>query len=423
MKDNNIKKLQDEHARLVTEARSLLDSQTDLTKENEERFDKLMADADSIEARVKREQRAVEAEKNMIGKIHQAAEQRGISREQAEGEEVSYRDSFSAWAKYGMTGINDSQRSVLMQRQVNGDEYRAQSVSGGSPVGIYGGYTVPPEMVMNIEQAMKDYSGVLQAADIFDTGSGVDLPWPNTNDTSNKGAILGENQPVDEQDVTFSQTTFKSFLYYSKLIRCSYQLLQDSAFNLESFITNIAAERIGRKLNEDFSTGAGTTTPLGVVNGATLGYTGLTQNSITYDALVNLEHSVDPAYRISAKTAWMFNDATLKVLRLMKDSTGRPLIWNQDGNLGQGITPSLFGRPYFINQDMASIAAASKSVLFGDFSKYKVRRVRDYVMVRLNERYADRLQVGWFMYARFDGRLIDAGTNPLKYLQQAAASP
>lgn len=423
MNNSNIKKLQDEHARLVTEARSLLEG--DVSKENEERFDKLMSEADGIEARVKREQRAEAAEKAMVGKIHQAAEKKGITRSEAEGREVEYRDAFRNWAKFGEAGLNDESRSILSSRQVNidGSELRAQSVSGGSPVGIYGGYTVPPEMVMNIEEALKSYSGVMQIADEFTTTSGVDLPWPNTNDTSNKGAILGENQPVDEQDITFSTTTFKSFLYYSKLIRCSYQLLQDSGFNLEDHITRVAAERIGRKLNEDFTTGVGVTAPLGVVSGSTLGYTGLTQNSITYDALVNLEHSVDPAYRSSPKTAWMFNDATLKVLRLMKDSTGRPLIWGQDGNLGQGVVPSLFGKPYYINQDMASIGAASKSVLFGDFSKYKIRKAREYVMVRLNERYADRLQVGWFMYCRFDGRLIDAGTHPLKYLQQAAASP
>lgn len=422
--NEHLKKLRDQHAAKVAEARTVLTScEGPVTPELEQRFNAIMADADKIESRFKLEERAIEAEHRLQERIAEAAADAGTSPDEMRAQKAAYRSAFHRFCRFGMQSLNDEERGLMEANFVKPEDLRAQSVTGGSPVGIYGGYTVPDEGMQEIDKALLQFGGALEAARLITTGTGANLPWPTTNDTSNKGAILGENQPVTEQDMTFGLTNLGAFTYTSKLIRVSWQLLQDSAFNFEAEIAGIAGERIGRVLNDHLTTGNGTTQPQGFITGATLGVTALTQNSLTYDNLVDTEHSVDPAYRKGPKVRWQFNDTVYKAMRKLKDGENRPLIWNADGNLSSGTPPALLGHPFTINQSMASFGAGAKTVAFGDFNKHVVRRVREYVLVILRERYADLLQTGFFVFARFDAKVIDAGTHPIKYLAQAAASP
>jgi len=114
----------------------------------------------------------------------------------------------------------------------------------------------------------------------------------------------------------------------------------------------------------------------------------------------------------------MMNDSTLKALK--KLSTGAandPVFFTPGINVGDA--DQMLGKPIYINQDMASIATGEKTILFGDMKKFKIRDVLGYQMMRLNERYADYLQVGFIGFMRCDSGLLDAGTNPVKHLIQA----
>lgn len=416
----SLKTMRDQHGQLVTEARAILTANPGaMQKEDEAKFDKLMADADALEARILAEQRTAEAEKRMLEKTQGNS---GINEVAGAGSE-DYSKVFRSFVRHGNKGLNPEQRKLIEERS---QEFRAQGVSNGVPPGALGGYAVAEDFSDAIELAMRAYGGMVdfENVDTITTSTGATMPYPTSNDTGTKGGLLAENTSIGgEVDIPFSVVNLNAYMYTSRLILASYQLIQDFAFNLDGFIQSRAAERLGRILNEHFTLGTGSGQPHGVVNAATLGVTGSTQFTLSYDNFVDLEHSVDPAYRNNPKSIFMFNDNVLKVVRKIKDSTGRPLIWNQDNNLGSGVVQSIFGHRYVINQDMANLGAESKSVLFGDFSKYKVRKVKEYSLVRLTERFADYLQVGFFIFCRFDGRLIDAGTNPIKYLQQAAASP
>ena len=81
----------------------------------------------------------------------------------------------------------------------------------------------------------------------------------------------------------------------------------------------------------------------------------------------------------------------------------------------------MFGKSYILNDDVADIGAGAASVLFGDFSKYKIRMVQNFKVVRLNELLAEYLSIGLFGFARVDGTLLDAGTHPVKKLIHATA--
>ena len=134
-----------------------------------------------------------------------------------------------------------------------------------------------------------------------------------------------------------------------------------------------------------------------------------------FDEIIDLFHSVDPAYRASPSCRFMFNDSTLSAIRKLKDGDGNYLWQAADGRAGE--PAAILGRGYVINQAMDSIATAKKTVLFGDMNKYVVRRVRDFTLLRLAERYAEYYQVGFLAFNRLDGELLD--TAAVKHLVQA----
>jgi len=294
-------------------------------------------------------------------------------------------------------------------------EYRAQSVA--TPAA--GGYTVPDETMRALEIALLDFGGMRRAATIIRTSSGADLPMPTVNDTANVGVILNENTQVANQDVAFSSLVLNSFKYSSKQVLVSVELLQDSAVPLGEILGRLLGERIGRITNTHFTVGTGVAMPLGIVPAATVGFTApATDGQVTawkYTSMVEMEHSIDPAYRRNA--SWMMSDNALKKSKLILDTQGRPL-WA--AGIAGGAPDTLLGYPLIINNDMAVMAANAKSVLFGDLSKYIIRDVLGITLLRLEERYADFHQVAFLAFARMDGDLLDAGTHPVKVFVNAA---
>jgi len=289
-------------------------------------------------------------------------------------------------------------------------EARAQSLTGSA-----GGYTVPQGFVNQLEASLLAFGGMREVATILRTAEGNDLPIPTVSDHSNVGAILAENTQVSEQDITFAQITMKAYKYSSKLIRVSAELLQDSAIDLESFIGGALGERIARIFNTHATTGDNSSKPQGIsASGA--GKTAAADDAITFAELLDLQHSLDPAYRANAK--FMMHDTTFKLVRKLVDDQNRPIFMNDLSATSPG---TLFGVPVVINQDVATVAASAKAIYYGDFSKYIIRDVQDFTLLRLEERYADYHQVGFVGFSRHDGRILDAGTDPIKHLIMAAS--
>src|SRR5690606_11597836 len=210
-----------------------------------------------------------------------------------------------------------------------------------------------------------------------------------------------------QQDVTFGEAELGAYTYTSKLMKVSWQLLNDSAFNLPQFLARKAGERIGRIWAQHLVSGTGNSQPLGLVDNCEVGHT--TANSdpaaITYDDLIELEHSVDPAYRNSSRTRYVLSDGALKLIRKLKDEQDRPL-WVPVP--APGFPATINGYSYTVDNSMAAPAVGARSIISGDeYSAYVGRQVQGIQMVRLDERYADFLQSGFFAYARMDATLDD----------------
>jgi HK97 family phage major capsid protein len=403
------KRLEDQKRAAETMAGLLTQPDQMLMRDSAERF---LAEADKLKAQIDRIERADDLDREMNGRIESRARNAGRSADEVREEDEAYGQAYNKFLRFGASRLTPADHELLAGRQ--------QTIQNafGEGSGAAGGYTVPTGFYRKLTDAQLAYGGMLEVATVIDTDSGNSLPMPTDNDTSNKGVILGEaSQAADDSSTPFNAVTLSAYMFNSKVIKISLQLLQDSAFDLEAWIKDKAAIRNARAMNDYFTTGTGTGQPSGIVTGAASGKVGATgqTGSVIYDDLDDLFHSVDPAYRANAK--WMMHDQTIKIIKKLKDTLGRPL-WAPGIAVKEPDT--ILGKPFVVNQSMPQMAANAKSILFGDLSAYMIRRVNGAILMRLTERYADYGQVGFILWQRADGALLDAGTHPVAYYANSA---
>jgi len=182
--------------------------------------------------------------------------------------------------------------------------------------------------------------------------------------------------------------------------------------NIEGWIADRLGERIGRTLADYYIEGTGNNQPEGLEESTTLGETATGVDEVTYDEIVELIHSIDPAYRRQAE--FLFCDDLLKQLKQLKDGEGRPL-WVPGVAVREPDT--ILGYRYAIDQEIPDLATDEVVCYFGDFSKFYLRDVTQLQLMRLTERFADYLQVAFLAFSRHDSALLDAGTHPIKHLK------
>jgi HK97 family phage major capsid protein len=450
----NLTEIRERIVKLGVDAKAILDAAAGegraLTDTENSNFDKIDADRDALlktEERVAK-QEAIEARMNTGERRSQATQPNHNERAVAirGGSSVSRRrDSLGAlrgWllmndkngprnefkeaaqrigldlnSKYinirlaasGLTGLDHE--TVRAWEEHDAEERALSTLNSGSPVDGY--YTIQDEPMRSLEVALLAFGGMRAKSSVIRTGTGAALRIPTTNDSSNKGELLAENTQVNQKDVAFNQLTLDAFKFSSKAVLVSSELLQDSSVDIASMLGRLLGERIGRIINDYYTTGTGSGEPKGLLAATTASGVQFAAQTPTVAEMISIEHSVDPEYRVNA--AWMFSDSMLAEIKKITDaSTGRP-IWMP--NVIGGQPDTILGYPFVINQSMAVAAGsgAGKSVAFGDLSKYLIRDVRDLTLKRLDERYAEYDQVGFLAWYRGDGDLLDAGTHPVKH--------
>lgn len=300
---------------------------------------------------------------------------------------------------------------------LNAEDWGSVRATMSTTTPAEGGFTVPTQTASSIIEVMASFGGMRDVATLLPTESGAPLNFPTTDGTSEEGELIAENQTATDDDIDFGTVGLSVHKFSSKVVVVPIELLQDSGVDLEAFIGRRLAERLARIQNKMFTLGTGTGQPRGVVTAAALGKAGITGQSttITMDDLIDLEHEIDPAYRDQAR--FMFHDKTLKALKKLKDTTGRP-IWLPGYDVKQGDT--INGYEYTINQHMAQMAASAKSVLFGDFSRYVIRDVMNVSLFRFTDSaYTKKGQVGFLAWARAGGNYTDVGP-AMKFYQNSA---
>jgi HK97 family phage major capsid protein len=341
------------------------------------------------------------------------ASERGISPDQVKAQQEREREIFRRWARGGDNALKNEDHTFL----------RSLRNTMSTTTTTEGGHTVPVTVAAQIFEALKEYGGMRETADVFQTSSGEQINYPTTDGTAEVGEIIAENQTATGADPSFGVVSLATYKYSSKIVAVPYELLQDSVIDVEALIRGRLTERLGRITNTHYTVGTGTSQPRGVAVAAAAGKVGTTGQTLTviYDDLVDLEHSVDPAYRKQG-AKFMMADSSVKVVRKIKDSQGRPIfVPGFEQGVPGGAPTTLLGRELVVNNDVAAMAANARSILFGAFKNYKIRDVMQMSLFRFNDSAYTKLgQVGFLAWMRTGGQHVDVSGTSVRYYQNSA---
>jgi len=389
-----------------------------MPKDQIEKLEAILNEVEAIDDEISRERRVVD-----LAGADPQAQQDALRNEHtrtpgAHQGNPAEAAALRAYLTGGFRALTPEQVSMVRARQ---NPQNAMSTTTDSE----GGYAVATEYYTQLEIALKAYGGMRQAGTIIRTGSGAPMNFPTADATAEVGEIVGQNVTATVAGTTFGNTTLEVQRFSSKSIGLPFELVQDSFLDIEAYVRDLLAMRIGRIQNTYFTTGDGVAKPWGIVTSAAAGKVGTTGQTATviYADLVDLEHSVDPAYRGMPGVGYMMNDASVKVIRKIVDGQSRPMFVPGYESSNPGSAPDrLMGRPIIVNQDIATMAANAKSILFGCFKKYLIRDVMDLMLFRMTDSAYTLLgQVGFVGFMRSGGRLIDVGGASVKYYQNSAS--
>lgn len=393
---------------IIAQARDLCNSYPKnggMPAEAEATFDRLLNEADLLQREIELATLNPQSQRLRAGlaTIHNAGS--------AQDEHSEIR-AFYGYLRGGLATLDASERAILLRGAASADPLliRAAQTTG---TGSGGGYAVPDAAMAPLVEAMKLVGGLLPYATIVPSQTGADLPIPTDNETAVEGEIVSENSQHNEGDIALSQVVLQSFLYSSKIVRVSIQLMDDAGFDFGAYVLRKLGERIGRITAKHWIVGSGASQPRGIVTAASVGKTAASATAVTYDELVDLLHSVDPIYRQNG--TWLVSDVTFAAFRKLKDGQNRPLY----GELANAEPNMLLGHKVSIDPNMPSMTTGQKAIIFGDLKSYYVRLVKGPRVLRLEERYADFAQLGFLSFLRADGDLVDGGGGAVKAIQMA----
>lgn len=386
----SIQSLRERKNSLVQQARKQLADKGDQTwtKEDQDIHNALMDEINRVESQIEAHQRMLDAEA-----------ERAIPRKSKDQPQDAARVIFDKWMRRGDGALSSEDWAIV------------NTMSTGTP--SEGGYTVHTEVARSIIDAIKSFGGMRSVAEVFATATGVPMQYPTSDGTNEEGEIVGENASATDQDVSFGTIGLGVYKFSSKVVTVPIELLQDSSVDIEAFVKARLRTRLARSQNKKFTVGTGTNEPRGLVTAVGVGKQGATGQTatVTYDDLVDLQESIDEGYGQAGTTAWMLHQQTRRVLRKLKDTTGRP-IWTPGYEYGitKGAPDELLGRPVVINNDMPTMAANAKSITYGDHSFYKIRDALDITLFRFTDSaYSKRGQVGFLAFMRSGGNWTDVG--------------
>lgn len=385
-------------------------------------------------------------------------------REQAPGRSAEDERAFSRYLRYGdSTGLKIAApsaeeramyRAAGIERRwsdgtgISGAPNDAGVAPGSGGTG-YGGYMVPQGFWHNLQIAQKAYGGLANSFKQVTTDTGAPMPWPATDYTGVTASLLtGENQQLNiSNSYTFGQGMLQAWPLAIGPVLASLQLVNDSAFDVDNFISTAFGEAVGREVASLVVSGTGSAEPEGIITalaarGSTAttvsgGYyalgtatdvaifgnysspstTELTGNVLAPNSLIGMIKGVDPAYYPGSK--WYFNATQAWNLRTITDANGRPLLnfangfqsdnmqdenYSSNSPVGQ-----LFGFDVVIDNNVPNLVASTVGgPIFGNLSKAMVlRQVNGVSVLRLQERFADYLAIGYIGWYRFDARSND----------------
>jgi HK97 family phage major capsid protein len=384
-------------AKAWEEAKALLDSaaaeKRDLSAEENQTYDRIMADLDSrsqvietMNAQAERENRAAEAMKGFEAQVKPAV---------------------------AVPAIDEAELIRSLARgEIRSHSFEKRDVTKGST-----GAPVPTSFYDQVIMLARHVGPMLETSTILNTAGGENLQIPSLSAYST-GTVSSEAAAIGESDPTFNAFKTLGAYKYSFLTQISREMVEDAGVDILGFLATQTGNALGYAVNGALTTGTGTTQPTGIVTAAGSGITGGTgvSGAFTADNLIDLVYSVDTAGRTLPGTGWQMNAQAISAVRKLKDNAGQYLF---SPSLTADARDLLLGYPIFENPAMASPATSAKSVIFGHLPSYFARTVGGLRLDRSDDYAFQNDLITFRATMRVDGNLIQ--TSHVKYFAGAAS--
>ena len=380
---NNLKAIKEDRVALVQEMDNILitakKEDRNLSKDEQVKWDGLY----SKEAELRKAANTLKTQDDLNKSL--AADSNPVKDGMSVDKKEARSAAFTKYIKKGMQGLNAEERKLVEHRGTDTQVTSTDSL---------GGFIVPKEFSYELNQKLAGgYSSVMAAGrnhgSFIETASGAPLYYPNTSD-ADTGAMVTEGAAGTVSDITFANTILNSYTFTSNIVKISRELLTDEGFDVNSYLNEILARRLGRAMNAKLSTGTGSSQPKGIVTAASDSGVTIAADLPTLPEMQNLYHYVDVAYR-NENSCWFMNDASWKQVKQMVVNSN--LI--ADSQILSGVRPS------FSEDGNTGVVVGQPQLL------------------RLDERYADSLSVGFILFHRMDSNIVTSSTTAFAYADRA----
>lgn len=264
------------------------------------------------------------------------------------------------------------------------------------------GAIIPTSIANRIIKAVKDRCPILAGATIYNVKGTLKVPvWGKANTTHD----IAVGYQTEFKDITADSGKFTSIdlggYLAGALVLIGRSVENNSAFNVTNFIINQMAEEIAGWIEGQLLTGTGSSAAQGALNTTTTMAAAAT-TAVTADELISLQAMVKQAYQRNA--CWTMHPDTFTALRKLKDGNNRYLL--QDDITGE-FPYRLLGKPVYVSDNMPTMAAGSKAILYGDYSGLSVNFRENISVEVLREKYATQHAVGVVSWFEFDAKVTD----------------
>lgn len=262
------------------------------------------------------------------------------------------------------------------------------------------GSVIPTTIAQQIIKKVYDVSPVLQRSQKYNVKGKLQIPYYDTADGGITVAYAEEFTPLTSSNGKFKNIELDGFLA-GALSKISNSLINNSQFDIVSFVVNQMGEDIARFIEHELL--IGTDDKVEGLSKLTNAVTTAAGTAITSDEVVKLKDSIKDVYQNNA--IWVMSTATRTALRLLKGTDGHYLL-NDDISSPFGTV--LLGKPVYVSDNMPDIAVNKSVIYYGDMTGLATKFSENITTQVLREKYADEHATGVISWFEFDSKIQNA---------------
>lgn len=373
---------------LVADLRKAVDSKDADSAETKQKIEKLTTDILDMEEKNQKlvteiaESKKVEEE---LKKNYSSLEQQiNLMPNGAAKDEKSVElKAYEKFVTKGPSTLTDEERKYL-RTDVNPD----------------GGYLAPPEYVNEITKKITEISPIRSVARIRTTSTPRMFVPKRTSLVT--AYWVGEGASSTASKSQYGATDIKVEKLTGET-RITLEELMESAFNMESEISQDMAEQFAQKEGAAFVNGTG---PAANMPEGFMSVTGISEinsgaaSDITMDSIIEVTGQLKTGYN----PMYAFNRRTFAKILTLK---GNDQYYWTGGNIAAGVPNQLVGHEYLITPDLPDVSAGTYPVVFADFARgYTVVDHTMLLTIRDDYTLASEGKVRFFFH-RFVGGAVE----------------